>query len=82
MLENTVWIQSQQKSLFLLHNIYCPIVRIDKDDMAELQMCQSFLIHLLIGKSGRLYICVVVCLLRRHGGNSSNVILAFEHAFF
>ena len=36
----------------------------------------------LIGKSGRLYICVVVCLVvravLRHGGDSSDVTLAFE----
>ena len=44
----------------------------------------TILPSLLIGKSGRLYICVVVWLVGRlfvrHGGDSSDVTLAFEDA--
>ena len=52
--------------------------------IAELQICQSSLVYLLIGKSGRLYICVVVRSAGRsvvcHGRDSSDVTLAFEDA--
>jgi hypothetical protein len=34
----------------------------------------------LIGKSGRLYICIVGRLFDRHGHDSSDVTLAFEDA--
>ena len=54
--------------------------------IAEVHICQSSLVHLLTGKSGRLYICVVVwsvsLLLCCHGGDSSDVTLAFEDALF
>ena len=41
---------------------------------------QSSPVQLLIGKSGRLYIRVVVCSVVRHGRDSSDVTLALEDA--
>ena len=48
--------------------------------IAMIQICQSSPVQLLIGKSERLYICVVVCLVVRHDGDSSDVTLDIEHA--
>ena len=46
---------------------------------AELQICKFSPVQPLIGKSGRLYICVVVwSLVVCHAGDSSDVTLAFE----
>ena len=53
-------------------------------DISKLQICQSYLVYFLTGKSGRLYICVVVWSVGRlvvcHGHNSSDVTLVFEDA--
>ena len=58
------------------------MVRIHKDDIAELQIGHFSLVQLLIWNSERLYICVVICLFRIHCGDSSDVTLAFEDALF
>ena len=55
----------------------CCVIAIDKNQMifAVLQIGKSSPVQLLIGKSGRLYICVVVWLFVCHGRYSSDVTL-------